>query len=211
MVRHRTRSWLPMLLGCAVPLALACAACGSSGPSDSAQGAAPSTGESPVLFDRTVVHLNPDGTTTVHRSAVTAEVMAAEAAAREARKNGQASTLSPEIAQESCAAADVSLFAYAGHWTNCTGPEICFYGEGTASLAGYNVCLLEGRDGCVDSVPWTNQVQSWQPGNLTSGENGGLCSGDPCSIYNILYGLVPGAACFNGGNNSEITTVELTD
>jgi hypothetical protein len=192
----------------ALPVAVLLAACGTSAPRS----------EPGATYTRTIVTLDPDGTSAVREETVTAEQQAAEVAAREAAlrpgaASGAAGQVQEAISDDtSCAGASLWIFDQPG----LTGREICFTGSGTAHLASYcRAWMYKGSYRlCVET--WSTATRSYysgyESGYFTAAvPDAGSCSSTPSGSTCIesfgAYAQVQAA----GQYASEGTDVTLTN
>lgn len=161
------------LFALTVPIAAAIVGCGSSGTPTTGESAPPSHKAvvmpelqpvGPGEVQRTVVHLNPDGTQSIKSFVIPQSQSQAERAERvEMLKNPGMR----ELITDDSSCADSDIWAFTG--TGCdssTEYEICFYGEGTATMSDYTYCTAPLHYVCEGSylVPWTDEVRSYWPG-----------------------------------------------
>lgn len=119
-------------------------------------------------FERTAVHLNPDGTQTISKTSVTRDEQLAEQTTQRTRTASSSSSLKglgvarAAIGTDSyCEGSDGSdIILY--DQTGGTGNEICFWGNGQAELGNYS------RGG----GNWSEAVRGYLPGDTADGDRG---------------------------------------
>jgi hypothetical protein len=184
-----------------LPILVACVACGASGPSTSSpeESAVAQNGAGAPLYDRTIVHLNPNGSSTVRHDQLTAEQFQAEQAGFEARRAGAPRVLTPDITQDSnCYDGDITLWANA---TCNSGAYICFYGAGEANLNNWGYHTFGGQ------VNWADHVYSFWVGR----ENGYFIAPIEGTNYDQQFTASQGGQCLTTTHPTAIQDLVLTN
>ncbi|HKA87796.1 MAG TPA: hypothetical protein VKE22_09035 [Haliangiales bacterium] len=155
----------------------------------------------PDTIERTIVYLQPDGTSRSVTSAITRDEQAREIVDREALFGALRAAGKPIQVDGTCAASSMWMFDQ----TYNQGNEICFYGSGTAYLNDFvRVCarLCQTWSGAVASY-WAGAMAGKfiEPSGVIdapggSGGGGDLCP-EPFDAYKRV--LVAGACGQNAG------------
>ncbi len=162
-------------------LTMACLACGTSGESTTP------TPASDELVDRTIVHLNPDGTERVVTLKVSQrqqqQELAERPAALAAKRAGGNTVVADIILDNQCVGADLWVFGS----SDCSASagktaEVCFYGQGTQDMSALPYCAPGDSGVCSPGGTWLDKIRSYWPGT----ENG------------YIHGVV-GVTGFGGG------------
>jgi hypothetical protein len=245
-VRHSSRGPVAVVATLIPTIALVwgCSGGGPGDPTGSAGPAAtagsPSAPDDAAMIERTIVHLAPDGTTTMKTMIIPAAQSRAERAEREARRaTGGSQVMSPELAvgapssgggssggssgggggssgstsvDDSCASADLALFSV----NECNrgadhGAELCFYGAGTVNLHDYFFCPLPAGN-CTK--PWQKSPWSHHVLSYGPGSEAGYFfathDGGVFTTKAFFPAAFPGQCIYSNGAAWEADGVTLT-
>ncbi len=124
-----------------------------------------STSDDTAPVHRTVVHLNADGSSTASVETITraeqqAEIEARRAAHERRQDSGIATRQDAISVDGGCAYSSMWMFDQ----INYHGSEICFYGEGIATLANYERAYFDGIE-LVLGGNWQAATRSYYAGN----------------------------------------------